>query len=157
MPAIHILHVEDDLNDAFLVRRALGERKNKWTVMTVTDGDQAVDYLSGLGEFADRKRYPFPDLILLDLKLPSMHGFDLLAWMRAHPQLQRLPIIVLSGSGDDTDRSCAHELGASSYFVKTPLYEGLAKSVECLLGRTPLPALDPLAGASSPAMVAWSV
>ncbi len=143
MPA-HILHVEDDPNDAFLVRRALTQCLGGWTIQCVADGDQAVEYLSGIGDYADRNRYPLPDLVLLDLKLRSMHGFDLLAWARAHPQFRRLPIIVLSGSTNETDRVCAYELGASLYFLKTPHYKGLTEAILAVLAehrspRTGLP------------------
>ncbi len=151
MPAVHILHVEDDPNDAFLVHRALLRAAQNWQIICVGDGDEALQYLGGAGQYADREHFPIPNLMLLDLKLRSMHGLDLLAWVRAHPQFRRLPIIVLSGSASETDQACALELGASSYFLKTPLYRGLAESIAKVLGARQLPALrclgDPRASA----------
>jgi CheY-like chemotaxis protein len=155
MSTTHILHVEDDPADAFLVRRAVSQAASSWTIACVTDGDQAMDYLSGRGKYADRDSYPFPRLVLLDLKLPSMHGFDLLAWVRAHLRLRNLPVVVLSGSANEADRFCAYHLGANSYFSKTPLYRGLAETIQGLLGDRQPPPLGFLAVPGTPASAAW--
>ena len=95
----------------------------KWgipnTIHVAADGEQAVDYLSGSGAYADRKKFPLPSLALLDLKLPQMSGFEVLEWVRSRHDLANLPIIVLSGTKDPTHFEEAQRLGASGCVVKT--------------------------------------
>ncbi|MDP9349733.1 MAG: response regulator, partial [Gemmatimonadota bacterium] len=88
------------------------------TVQIASDGDQAVAYLSGEGEYADRSRYPLPGLVLLDVKLPRRSGHEVLEWIRAKPVLRRIPVVVLTSSDVPDDRNRAYDLGASSYLVK---------------------------------------
>ena len=129
MTAAHtILLVEDDPNDILLTRRAF--RKANLTnasLQVVTDGDTAVAYLSGAGEYADRDRYPLPVVVLLDLKLPRRSGHEILAWLRQQPELKRLLVVVLTSSNQRSDVDQAYDLGANSYLVK-PI--GLAALVE---------------------------
>lgn len=129
MTAAHtILLVEDDPNDILLTQRAF--RKANLTnasLQIVTDGDTAVAYLSGEGEYADRDRYPVPVVALLDLKLPRRSGHEILAWLRQQPELKRLPVVVLTSSKQNPDINQAYDLGANSYLVK-PV--GLAALVE---------------------------
>ncbi|NEQ29015.1 MAG: response regulator [Microcoleus sp. SIO2G3] len=129
MTAAHtILLVEDDPNDILLTQRAF--RKANLTnasLQVVTDGDTAVGYLSGVGEYADRDRYPLPVVVLLDLKLPRRSGHEILAWLRQQPELKRLLVVVLTSSNQRSDVDQAYDLGANSYLVK-PI--GLAALVE---------------------------
>jgi CheY-like chemotaxis protein len=129
MTAAHtILLVEDDPNDILLTQRAF--RKANLTnasLQLVTDGDTAVAYLSGAGEYADRDRYPLPVVVLLDLKLPRRSGHEILAWLRQQPDLKRLLVVVLTSSNQRSDVNQAYDLGANSYLVK-PI--GLAPLVE---------------------------
>jgi CheY-like chemotaxis protein len=129
MTAAHtILLVEDDPNDILLTRRAF--RKANLTnasLQVVTDGDSAVAYLSGAGEYSDRDRYPLPVVVLLDLKLPRRSGHEILAWLRQQPELKRLLVVVLTSSNQRSDVDQAYDLGANSYLVK-PI--GLAALVE---------------------------
>jgi CheY-like chemotaxis protein len=129
MTAAHtILLVEDDPNDILLTQRAF--RKANLTnasLQVVTDGDTAVAYLSGAGEYADRDRYPLPVVVLLDLKLPRRSGHEILAWLRQQPELKRLLVVVLTSSNQRSDVDQAYDLGANSYLVK-PI--GLAALVE---------------------------
>ena len=93
-----ILLVEDRDEDAFLLQYAFGRAEITTPMQVVTDGQMAIDYLSGTGKFSDRAQYPLPGLVLLDLKLPHVMGMDVLAWIRQQPSLKRLIVIILSAS-----------------------------------------------------------
>ena len=102
-----IFHVEDEPDDALFVQLAVDRAQADCEVHRVSDGKQAVDYLAGNGQFADRSRYPLPQLMLLDLKLPLFDGFEVLTWVRSRAELQDLPIVILSGSDLEKDREKA--------------------------------------------------
>ncbi len=118
-----ILLVEDNVDDAFLMRRALKKAQIVLPLQVVVDGQQAIHYLSGQGVFGDRQQYPLPSLVFLDLKLPYVHGFEVLNWIRRHEPLKRLPVVVLTSSPEERDRRKASELGAEAYLVKPPSRE----------------------------------
>jgi CheY-like chemotaxis protein len=113
-----ILLAEDDPNDAKLIRRALVKARCGNPVQSVSDGEQAIAYLSGTSPFDDREQYPLPILLLLDLKMPRKNGFDVLHWIRSQPKLKRLPVVVLTSSSVPQDVNKAYEAGANSYLVK---------------------------------------
>lgn len=113
-----ILVVEDDENDAVLIRRTLARAGVPNPRQFVTDGDAAISYLVGVGRFADRKKYPLPGLVLLDLKMPGMDGFEVLRWIREHPLFKNLPVVVLTSSDEIRDVNEAYRLGANSFLVK---------------------------------------
>ena len=113
-----ILLVEDDPNDVFLLERAFEKAGLRDLLKVVTDGGQAIDYLSGRGAYEDREQFPLPFLLLLDLKMPGTDGFEVLQWVRAQPELARLLIVVLTSSNVQSDVDRAYELGANSYLVK---------------------------------------
>jgi len=117
-PTLKILVVEDDADDALLLQRALGRSSFAMPVQFVRDGQEAVDYLEGRDPFMDRRRHPLPSLILLDLKMPRMDGFEVLEWLRQQPVLGRLLVVVLSASPREEDINRAYALGANSYLVK---------------------------------------
>jgi CheY-like chemotaxis protein len=98
----------------------------------VSHGDEAVAYLSGEGRFADREAYPFPVLVLLDLKLPRRSGLEVLGWIRSQPGLKRLPIVVLTSSKESIDINRAYDLGANSYLVKPVGFDSLLELVKSL-------------------------
>jgi CheY-like chemotaxis protein len=127
-----ILQVEDDENDVFFLRRALEKAGLAHDLFHVQDGQEAVEYLSGHAPFEDRTKYPFPDLLLLDLKMPRMNGFDVLAWLRAHPELKGPPVVVLSSSNQEEDVKRAYALGASDFQTKPHDTQGLVKFVQSL-------------------------
>jgi CheY-like chemotaxis protein len=120
-----ILLVEDNEADVFLMKRALKSAEITNPLQIVTDGQRALDYLSGAGEFSDRQKFPLPFIVFLDLKLPYIHGFEVLAWMRLHPELNRLVVVVLTSSPEEKDHERAYSLGARSYLVKPPTPDGL--------------------------------
>ena len=115
-----ILLVEDDPNDAHLAQRALQRAGASQEILHLQDGEEAINYLSGKPPFGDRSRYPMPSLVLLDLKMPRMSGFDVLAWLQGHPELAALPVVVTvrTGSIEPQDVVNAKRLGAVGYEVK---------------------------------------
>jgi CheY-like chemotaxis protein len=124
-----ILLVEDDPTDALLLRKAVSSRARNCRLQHAADGEQAIEYLSGAGDFADRLEHPLPQIVLLDLRLPRASGFDVLAWVKAQPRLRKLPVIVLSSSDAPADMQRAYAAGANSYLVKPSTYGQLAALV----------------------------
>ncbi len=120
MPSKIILLAEDNPDDAFIFDIMLKRAALTHSLQTVGDGQLAIDYLSGSGQFADREKYVLPSLLVLDLKMPIKTGFEVLEWVRAQPRFQNLPVVVLSSSDDSADLKRAYNLGATSYFVKSP-------------------------------------
>jgi len=113
-----ILVVEDREDDILLLRTALHKANLSNPVHFVRDGEEAVAYLRGEGTYANRAEHPLPDLMLLDLKLPRMDGFEVLQWVRRQEGIRALPIVVLTSSERIQDVNRAYELGANSFFVK---------------------------------------
>jgi CheY-like chemotaxis protein len=113
-----ILLVEDDPDDVALIQRAFQRAGSTAPMNVVQDGEEAVAYLSGTGEYGDRASHPMPVLVLLDLKLPRRSGLDVLRWLRAEPALRRLPVVVLTSSRESADVGKAYDCGANSYLVK---------------------------------------
>jgi CheY-like chemotaxis protein len=118
LPHDRILLVEDDEDQVELICRVLEEHRVSNKVHSVSTVGEARAYLTGEGVYADRLAYPIPCLVLLDLKLPGGSGFELLNWMRSRPELQRLPVVVLTHSQSQGDIERAYALGANSYVVK---------------------------------------
>lgn len=129
-----ILHVEDDPNDTLLLEHACRKAGVIFDLQAVSDGDQAMAYLRGINAFSDRAKHPMPQLILLDLKMPRVSGFDVLAWLRSEDKLKELPVVVLTSSNHDADVKRAYELGARSYLVKPVGFEALVELVKTLPG-----------------------
>jgi CheY-like chemotaxis protein len=129
---ITVLHIDDDPNDTELLRAATSKADVKFILHNVEDGDQAIAYLSGQGAYADRKRYQMPSLVLLDLKLPRATGFEILKWIREHPSLGGLPVVVLSGSELQEDIRQAYAIGANCYLVKPHGFAALVDMVKSI-------------------------
>jgi len=113
-----ILQVEDEANDVFLLQRAFRQAGIDNPVKVATDGQMAIDYLAGAGQFAERARYPLPALVLLDLKLPRKSGREVLQWIRAQPAFRRVIVIVFTSAPYVGDVGLAYDLGANSFLVK---------------------------------------
>ena len=126
-----VLLVEDNPDDVFLMRRVFKKARIKSRLLVVTDGKQAVSYLEGTGEYDDRQLYPLPDLVFLDLKLPFLHGFVVLAWIRKQVNLNDVHVIILTSSMEDQDREKAAALGAP-YLVKPPTQKMLLEAIRSL-------------------------
>jgi CheY-like chemotaxis protein len=119
MPSSTVLYVEDEEFDVFFMRRAFGRAGLEGSsLMVVSDGQEAINYLAGRGRYADRHQFPVPALVLLDLNLPLVSGFQTLEWVRKQPELRNLPVIVFSSSARTEDRQRAQDLGASDYIEK---------------------------------------
>lgn len=113
-----ILVIEDSEDDVFLLKRALASEHIKNPVQVVRDGVEAIDYLEGKGEFHDRVHFPFPSVIFCDLKMPRLSGFEVLEWLRNHPECSVIPVIILSSSKQEVDVKKAYRLGANAYLCK---------------------------------------
>jgi|SRR5947209_4750250 len=113
-----ILMLEDDENDILFVQRATERCGAGHTVNAVHNGVQGIEYLRGEGPYADRQKFPLPNVILTDLKMPEMDGFAFLRWLRSHPECGVIPSIVFSSSPLDVDVREAYRLGANSYITK---------------------------------------
>src|ERR1051325_3115842 len=127
-----ILQVEDDPNDVFLLQHAMDKARVANPIRVATDGQQAIDYLKGTGEFVDRKRFPLPCLVLLDLKLPHVMGLNVLKWIRQQPG-PALVVIMLTASAEDADVAAAYRLGANAFLTKpseSSKLEGMIKAIK---------------------------
>lgn len=127
-----ILVAEDDPDDAFMLRRAFAKANVANPLAFVVDGEEAIEYLGGTGRYGGHSRQPLPVVLLLDLKMPRCNGFEVLEWVREHPGLGRLPVVVLTSSRESTDIARAYELGANSYLVKPGSPEDLLATVRGL-------------------------
>lgn len=127
-----ILHIEESEEDVFLLQYAFTRAEITNPVAVVSDGQQAIDYLEGTGEFADRERFPLPCLALLNLKLPKKMGLEVLEWIRGKPEFTWLIVIVLTSSIHDKDVQRAYQLGVNSFLVKPPDTDSLTDMCRAL-------------------------
>ena len=128
-----ILLVDDDDNSPLLVGMALVSLKPRPILQHVPNAIQAQDYLLGKVQFENRNMYPFPDLVLLDLRMPIMDGFQFLEWSRSKPEFKTMPIVVLTDSLNQRDLTRAYQLGATSFLVKPTDMKDLAYALKGLL------------------------
>jgi CheY-like chemotaxis protein len=122
-----ILLVEDRQDDEILVLRSFDKAGIKNPIHVVREGEEAVAYLSGSGKYSNREDHPLPVLVLLDLKMPKMDGFEVLKWIRAHAQLSGLLVVVLTSSDSVRDVNLAYRLGANSFLVKPMDFNGFVE------------------------------
>lgn len=127
-----ILIAEDDENDVFLIRRAFHQAQFENPLHVVSNGEEAIAYLKGDEPFADREKYPTPSLVLLDLKMPRKNGFEVLSWIRQHPEFNALAVVVLTSSQESSDINQAYALGANSYLVKPANFLSLVDMINRL-------------------------
>jgi CheY-like chemotaxis protein len=113
-----VLIAEDEEDYVLLLRRAFSEAKIPNPLFVVSTGLEMMQYLKGDGKYSNRVEYPLPDLLLLDLKLPGFNGLEILGWLRSHPGLSALRVIVLTSSEQMKDINDAYRLGANSFLVK---------------------------------------
>jgi CheY-like chemotaxis protein len=117
---IEVLLVEDDPGDVLLIREAFDFNKVHNNLNVVSDGEQALDYLRGAGDYTDRIR---PDLVLLDLNLPRKDGREVLAEVKSDPDLRTIPIVVLTTSEAEEDVLKSYQLHANAYVTKPVDFE----------------------------------
>jgi CheY-like chemotaxis protein len=128
----NILVVDDSPNDVFLLEQAFKKAAATSRLFSLQDGTEARAYLKGENQFSDRALHPFPDLLLLDLNMPRMNGFEFLQWLREDPECGALVVYVLSASARDADVQRAYALGANSYVVKPSRMDELVAFVAAM-------------------------
>ncbi len=114
------LYAEDNPYDAELMQRTFAKGGMAGDLQIVTDGSVAIEYLSGTGQYSDREKFPLPMMLLTDLKMPIKTGFQLIHWVRHHPEFKSMPVVVLTASRHDPDIQRAYRLGANSFLIKPP-------------------------------------
>lgn len=124
-----VLYADNERDDVFFMQYAWEQAAIPNPLLDVRDGQAAIDYLAGNGPYADRQKYPLPCLLLLDLNMPIKNGFEVLRWIRRHPKLKTLRVVIVTGSNMENDRASAQELGVTGYVVKPT---GTAALVEIL-------------------------
>lgn len=127
-----ILLAEDNDDDAFFIQRAFKKARVANPLRRVKNGQEAINYLEGIGVFNNRDKFPYPCFLLLDLRMPKVDGFEVLEWIRAHPEHKDLAVVVLTSEKEDPLVQKAHDLGATSLFRKTPNFDDMVKLVEGL-------------------------
>src|SRR5690242_3318352 len=128
-PRLHILLVDDDHADLALFGMAVDKSDLNIWLHTLTEGQQAIDYLEAKGVYADRTLHPLPDVVVVDLKMPRVSGFDLLAWRKASRVFSSIPVVILSGSKNPSEIKRAAQMGANKHIVKPDDFEEWKKVV----------------------------
>jgi CheY-like chemotaxis protein len=134
-----VLLVDDDPDDLFFMQNALQRAGIPYLIKTVSSGLECIDYLVGDPPFDDRQLYPFPTLLLLDINMPGMDGFEVLDRIRRNPQFAKLPVAMLTRSDDIPDVNRAYRLGANSFLVKSADFTNpsqLSTSLQRLLAKS---------------------
>lgn len=157
-PSTVVLLAEDDMDEAFLIQRAFKDHGLMHPPHLVADGTEVLTYLLAEGPYAERERYRFPNMLILDLKMQRMDGFAVLQWLQEHPDYRVIPTVVWSASSDARDVKHAYCLGANAYLCKPTDYGDfkamlgrlLAHWDDCLkpIPNPGLPECDKLAGRS---------
>jgi two-component system response regulator len=142
-----VLLVENNPDDADLAQLAFEKQGIRHSLVVVSDGREAMNYLMGKGQYAERQRFPMPELVLLDLGMPGVSGFEILKMMRREAQLKDLPVTVFSGSDYLNDVNRAYLFGANSFLAKPIEFVKFAAAIKEAvefwvdresLGRTPV-------------------
>ena len=124
-----ILIVEDNQNDALLTIRSLKQHNLASSLVHVTDGQAAVDYLFAKGAYSERNPLNLPKVVLLDLKLPKLNGLEVLSLIRADGRTKILPVVILTSSQEESDLIESYKLGVNSYIVKPVEFENFSKAI----------------------------
>ncbi|MEW8314715.1 MAG: response regulator [Candidatus Thiodiazotropha endolucinida] len=127
-PAV-ILLVDDSRMDVELTLDAFKEARLSNRIEVSYSGQEALDYLFDNDHFADRNRHPLPDLILLDLKMPGVDGFQVLQRIKGTPLIKRIPVVILTSSKEEGDRTLSYDIGANSFLVKPVAFTGFVEVI----------------------------
>lgn len=125
-----ILIAEDDENDAIILERALRKVGIENPFRFCRDGTEVIEYLRGVGQYQDRKQFPFPRVLITDLKMPKMGGLEVLKWLHQHTECNVIPKIVFTASKQESDIQEAYKWGANSYLVKPGGYDRLTQMLK---------------------------
>jgi CheY-like chemotaxis protein len=140
-----LLIVDDDESDRYLLKRAFEKLNVGYRIQPLENGGEALAFIKGEGIYSDRKAYPFPSFILTDLKMPGGDGFDILFYLKEHPEILIVPVVMLSGSDHPDDVRQAYLLGASSFIVKPhgiDALEGIVQKLHYYWSECEVPLVD---------------
>lgn len=129
MNEVEILLVEDNPRDLELTLRVLRKNNLANSVVTVTDGEQALDFVFGRGKYAGRDVNSGPKVMFLDLKLPKVDGIEVLRQVKADQRTSKIPIVVVTSSAEERDRVESYHLGVNSYVVKPIEFDAFVKTI----------------------------
>ena len=127
-----VFELLEKIDDLRIVEVVGGNPNLRGRVVDVRDGEEAVQYINGDGIYADRAKYPLPQIMLLDLKLPRVDGFEVLRWLRHQPELDHIVVLVLTMSSDIRDMNRAYKLGANSFMVKPTDFQDVTGMINVL-------------------------
>jgi len=127
--AVEVLIVEDNPQDLELTLRALRRSHLANNIITVSDGEEALDFLFARGRYSDRNGSDVPRVVFLDLKLPKVDGFEVLRAMRTDPRTKNVPVVVITSSAEERDRMATYDIGANSYVVKPIEFDSFTKTM----------------------------
>lgn len=125
-----VLSVDDNDVDGALLERAFKRTSIPARLYRVSEGPQALAYLSGDGIYRDRDSYPLPDLVLLDLAMPKMSGVEVLRWIRGQTGVNKTKVLIFTSSEKPEDFKTANEIGADGYLLKPTKFDDLKKLVK---------------------------
>jgi two-component system response regulator len=127
--AVEVLIVEDNPQDLELTLRALRRSHLANNIITVGDGEEALDFLFARGRYSGRNGDDVPRVVFLDLKLPKVDGFEVLRAMRSDPRTKSVPVVVITSSAEERDRIATYDIGANSYVVKPIEFDSFTKTM----------------------------
>ncbi len=129
---VEILLVEDNPSDAEMTIRALKKNNLANRLLHLTNGADALDFVFGEGPYAHRQVEDYPNLILLDLKMPKVNGKDVLRRIKGDERTRKIPVVVLTSSREDPDIKVCYDLGANGYVVKPVEFDAFHKAISDL-------------------------
>lgn len=129
---VHILMADDDPDDRMMADQAFKQYRLRNGVFFVEDGQELMDYLHHLGQYADADAFPLPDLILLDLNMPRKDGREALTEIKNDTTLRRIPVVILTTSQAEEDVLRSYDLGANAYITKPVTFQELSETIRLL-------------------------